>query len=169
MGQYFLIANPAKKQYVDPGRLGLAQKHYGLFQGLLGRAIALLVRDDQESGGPTGLLGSWVGDPVVAAGDDAGRPNPGGIRTSSDSAPRRNLNQMAREEYEDITVLVAMMLAHAGHADGLAKVVLEDQQAAQSICPLVFSPGCIPLQHALERLNPRWQQVYKIAREGGVA
>ena len=163
MGQYFLIVNPAKRQYVDPGGFGMNQKRSGLMQGLPGLAIGLLVSDDFTEGGPTGLLGSWVSDPVVAAGDDNGRVNPAGLQTSSTSEPERNLNRLAHAEYENITPRVIAMLAYFGEADELAELALKNEDGLRHLGAVVFAFHCQPLREALDRLDPNWPKRYKQA------
>ena len=161
MGQYFLIVNPAKRQFLDPSSFGMNPKRSGMMQGLPGFAVGLLVSDDLKEGGPTGLLGSWVGDPVIAAGDDLGRPDPAGISTSSELQPDRNLNGLAREEFEDITPQAIAMLAYFGYADELAEFALEHRHPLRYLGPVVFALKCEPLKKALDRLDPDWGKKYK--------
>jgi hypothetical protein len=163
MGQYFIIVNPAKRQYLDAGGFGMSNKRSFLMQGIPGFAVGLLICDDIDDRGPTGLLGSWVGDPIIAAGDDYGIPNPGGILTSSESEPNRNLNQLAHTEYEDITQRVIAMLAHysGGDAEELAEFGMVCDEGLLRLGQVVFALNCQPLKDALDRLEPRWPSRYK--------
>lgn len=82
MGQYYLIVNISKKQYLDPfvfadGRklMEFASSGMGVLTGL-----ALLLADGNGRGGgdldsDNPIVGSWAGDRIVIAGDyaDAGK------------------------------------------------------------------------------------------------
>lgn len=94
MGQYFLIVNPVKRQYLDPHAFGNGLKFlefsgdaHGVMQGL-----AVLLADNRGGGGhletakltdaEKDLIGGWVGDPAIIAGDyaDPWRFVPEGLR-----------------------------------------------------------------------------------------
>jgi hypothetical protein len=96
VGAYFLVVNPAKRQYLDPARFGEASKFSGVLQGdycLL--ALKFLISDcfpqDAEA-----FRGAWLGDPVILASDDSGLLNPGGLTTVTATDPNRNLHAWAR-------------------------------------------------------------------------
>lgn len=82
MGQYYIIVNPVKKQYLNPHKFGAGLKlmeftntEYGPQQAL----CILLSNGNGQGGGDLGtdgltdeekaLIGSWAGDPVIVAGD----------------------------------------------------------------------------------------------------
>jgi hypothetical protein len=111
MGQYFIIVNPVKRQYIDAIRFSENIKASGYMRGYQTLVVALLVCNGVEvhhTYGP--LAGSWCGDPVIAAGDDHGQADQYGIKTSTDADPTRNLNRMAHEEFEDISYQAIAML-----------------------------------------------------------
>src|SRR3954454_24865959 len=107
MGEYFVIVNPAKRQYLDAFHFGESIKVGGILRGQHGAAVALLICDEAGSIPPLG--GTWVGDPVIATGDSA-PPNSAGIPTASATDPQRNLYRMAQKEFEDISLPAIAML-----------------------------------------------------------
>lgn len=123
MGREFLIVNPDKRQFIDPNRLGENAKSSGYMTGWTANAVALLVCK------PTGvrhefgdLAGEWCGDRVSAAGDEWD-PNQDGIVTASADDPQRNLHQMARDEFTDISLDVVAMMSRGSSwfAEGFAE------------------------------------------------
>lgn len=92
MGAYFLIVNPAKRQYLDPGRFGESVKFTSVLHGeYCLRALKLLIADSFPQNA-TSFCGAWLGDPVILASDDTGLPNPGGLITATTTDPSRNLH-----------------------------------------------------------------------------
>lgn len=94
MGQYFLVVNKTKKQYLDPHRFhdGLKAREFGSGRRTLSALHALLTKSDGSGGGdykpdPTGLVGSWGGDRIIIVGD-------------YDSS---KLYRKARDSYEEIS------------------------------------------------------------------
>src|SRR4051812_34548681 len=94
MGQYYLIVNPDKRQYLHPHRFGCGLKlmefsnsSHGPLQGL----AILLAHANGRGGGDLAtegltpdevrLIGSWAGDRIVVAGayDDGGLWVPDGL------------------------------------------------------------------------------------------
>jgi hypothetical protein len=74
----------------------------------------------------TSFRGAWLGDPVILASDDTGLPNPGGIATST-PALYRNLNDLARAEFTDISYrALAELGLKVDTAAELAKRAQED-------------------------------------------
>lgn len=77
MGQYHILANLDKNEYVSPYGLGLGAKQYehtGVENGGLGDALYLLVMTSPCRGGGDwpavgDVTGRWVGDRVVVLGD----------------------------------------------------------------------------------------------------
>ena len=106
MSEYFKIVNPAKQQYIDAINFGEGIKRRGILRGDHGLAVSCLVCRGAGSGQ---LFGSWAGDEVFVAGDGAS-PDEWGIATRTPAQPDRNLNQMAQEEYEDISCKAIVML-----------------------------------------------------------
>jgi hypothetical protein len=120
VGQYFVIVNPAKRQYIDAFYFGENIKASGYMLGLHAVAVAVLVCNStqvryelginrpEHDYGP--LAGAWFGDAVYAAGDDNGPPDEFGIETATPDNPERNLSRLAKEEYEDISYAAMAML-----------------------------------------------------------
>ena len=167
MGQYFIIVNPAKRQYIDAIRFGERNKASGYMHGYHALAVALLVCNAVEvrhAYGP--LAGSWYADPVIAAGDDHGLPDQYGIATSTDADPTRNLNQLAHAEFEDISYPAIAMLCRG--QDGVAQEIAAKAAASRSrhllvqLGNVIMLVGCTPLEEALAAAFGReWQKVYQ--------
>lgn len=111
MGEYFIIANIDKQQYLSAASMNENPKRHGFLRGLHGRALALLVcQSDELRHGYGELAGSWYGDRVVATGDDNGVPDSYGVSTSGPEASDRNLYQLACQTYENISLAAVAML-----------------------------------------------------------
>jgi hypothetical protein len=103
MGAYFLIVNPAKRQYLDPSRFGEAIKFSAVLRGdYCVQALKLLIADCFQRDA-TSFPGAWLGDPVILASDDTGLPNPAGLVTEAATDPTRNLHAWARAEFTNIS------------------------------------------------------------------
>ena len=169
MGQYFKIVNPAKKQYLDPASFDENNKASGYMLGLHAAAVAVLVckpLDVPEHYRYGPLAGSWFGDSLYAAGDDYGAPNPDSLLTAIPEYPDRNLNQMAKQEFEDISYKAIAMLCEGRdyYADLFATRVAGvcGEGLLVHLGNIVFQMGCDPLREALERvLGGDWPKRYK--------
>jgi hypothetical protein len=75
MGQYHILVNLDKQEWVDPHGLGLGSKQYehAGFEASLADAMYVLVMSSPAGGGGdfphTEISGRWVGDRVVIVGD----------------------------------------------------------------------------------------------------
>ena len=127
MGAYFLVVNPAGRQYLNPSRFGEGIKASSVLHGdFCIRALKLLIMDCYCRD-TTSFRGAWLGDPVILASDDAGLPDPGGIVTST-PALRRNLNALAQAEFTDISYrALAELGLEANTASELAARAQQDQ------------------------------------------
>ncbi len=103
MGQYYLIVNLDKKQYLHPHKCGDGLKLLEFCCSANGTltALAILLADGNNRGGGDlrsnhPIIGSWAGDRIVIAGDyaDEGKFTPD---------PARNLYGVAHDEYQDIS------------------------------------------------------------------
>ena len=163
MGQYFLVVNTAKRQYLDAARFGENNKRSGILLGKHGAAVALLLLDATKRPDSHHLVGSWVGDPVVVTGDYA-EPNSAGLQTSSESDPSRNLYGLAREEFEDIS-REAMLMLIADQEDWAAQFARDIDYSGSLLIELgqlVFNYHCEPLREALEKtLGNDWPKRYR--------
>lgn len=178
MGQYFKIVNPAKRQYLDAGKFDEGVKSSSVLYGYHAVAVALLVCSlDQvryESGKPRHdygtLAGSWCGDPIFIAGDDNGKPDELGIKTSTEQNPDRNLYWMAKEEFDDISYKALAMLCEgrSGFAEEIVGKVDEigHYSLIVHLGNVVFQERCKPLETTLEKIvGSDWTRKYKKARE----
>jgi len=98
MGQYFIIVNLDKKEYLDPHKLDEGAKFWELCANNIGRLLVYLLRKSSEAGGgdvddPTKLkyCGRWAGDRIVVIGD----------------YDESNLYFIAKDTYRDITTASA--------------------------------------------------------------
>ncbi|HZS08856.1 MAG TPA: hypothetical protein VFD58_28730 [Blastocatellia bacterium] len=165
MGEGFLIVNPAKRQFLDAGRFGENNKRSGILCSRHGSAVALLILNTRQLYSVHPLVGSWVGDPVIAAGYFAS-PDTAGIQTTSTTHPERNLYGLAWEEFEDISHQAIVMLCQEsqGYADEFVTWTKQAPSFIVELGDIVFQLGCPPLQEALERiLGPTWAKEYKAA------
>jgi len=80
MGQYHILINLDKKEFVHPHKLGLGlkQREHSFTKGSIGDAIYILLSLDNGKGGgdmnspwhtDNGYFGRWVGDHVAVIGD----------------------------------------------------------------------------------------------------
>ena len=121
MGAYYQVVNPAKRQFIDLGRLEGGCKRWDLMKGMHARALGLLLCDDRRvSDWPASLFGSWAGDTVVLPNDEEGVmivDKKGrellryGIETRTATNPDRNLWWLAEEEYEEMSGAMVATLA----------------------------------------------------------
>ena len=109
MGQYYLIINLDKKQFIHPHKFGDGLKllEFGASGEGTMTGLAILLADGNNRGGgdlrsDNEIIGSWAGDRIVVAGDyaDKGRFVGGEV----------NLNDYAHDHFTDISesVITAM-------------------------------------------------------------
>jgi hypothetical protein len=148
MGQFFRIVNAKKRQYVDPEKFGENQKYSTLLQGKHGLAVAYLISSGLVS--DNSLIGSWAGDPIVAAGEYAD-PDLHGIKTASRSDRRRNLYQLAEQKFEDISHKAIAMLCE--FRESLIDQFVFWAKCNPDLCVelmlVVSRVGCKPLEREL--------------------
>lgn len=126
IGQYHIIVNRIKKEYLNPHALGDGVKamEFGCSgDGTMAGLAMLLAVDNGKGGGDftfsdakgewgsPKLAGSWAGDPIVIAGD-YGDVDPELGKDKEGKA--RNLHTAAREDYADISPQVAKALKDCG-------------------------------------------------------
>lgn len=117
MGQYHILVNIDKQEWVDPHGLGLGSKQYEQTgcDASLADAMYILVMSSPASGGGdfpmTDISGRWCGDRVVVVGD----------YTAEDAIPNfvgaDALYSLARAQYKDITHNVRKALSKVFHLD----------------------------------------------------
>lgn len=94
MGQYYVLVNKTKKQFIRPHDVDDGAKFVEVANGNTPGILAMLVCQSDEEGGGDGnrnlsLRGSWAGDNITLVGD-------------YDSS---GLYQEARDSYENISTL----------------------------------------------------------------
>ena len=151
MGETFRIVNPAKRQYIDAINLGEGNKRRGILRGYHGLAISCLVCKGAGSGQ---LFGSWAGDEVFVAGDYAS-PDEWGIAIKTPVRPDRNLNQMAQDEYEDISCKAIVMLCEFDPSlieDFVIRASAAHGDVLRSLGHIVYQLRYKPIETALIRI-----------------
>lgn len=125
MGQYYMIVNLDKREYIHPHKFhdGLKLMEFGLSGYGTMAGLAILLADGNNRGGgdihsDNPIIGSWSGDRIVVAGDyaDPGKFMPPDIPedvlqrvakrvfTQGHQKPEEvNLHFLARCEWEDIS------------------------------------------------------------------
>lgn len=166
MGEYFLIANIDKRQYLSAASMNENSKRNGFLSGLHGRALGLLVcRSDELRHGYGDLAGSWYGDHVIATGDDNGVPDAYGVITSGADAPDRNLFHLAVQTYEDISLAAIAMLCRGDQhvtAELAEAAAGGDPAALQLVGDAVFVAQSRELEAAMgKRLGKGWVGRYR--------
>lgn len=94
MGQYFIIVNKSKREYLDPDVFDEGSKlaEFGSDSNGVMKALAFLLADNTDIPWQHKLLGKWSGDNIVIAGD-YGPKDEYGV----------NLYAIAIESYKDIS------------------------------------------------------------------
>ena len=106
MGQYYLIVNIEKKQFIHPHKMGSGLKLWEMLaEGSPFRALGILLADGNGRGGGDieehPLIGSWIGDTILVTGDYAD-----GERYNI----KENLYHFAKDHYEDISIQLREIL-----------------------------------------------------------
>jgi hypothetical protein len=131
LGEYYIIANPEKRQYLDSNSLGMSVKLTGLIAGPLAEILVWLLADGHPVSGGSTLQGAWSGDRIIVPGDEG---------------PSSSVYERAHADYRDITVeafealaaecpLVYFKWHEAGVLDDDGKVAL-----GRAICERPRSP-----------------------------
>jgi hypothetical protein len=90
MGEYYIVANPDKRQYLNSNSLGgMSVKLPGVLASPLPQILVWLLADSAPISGGWGMAGIWAGDRIAVAGDEG---------------PSAGVYERARAEFRDITV-----------------------------------------------------------------
>lgn len=171
MGQYFIVVNPAKREYLDASRFDENVKNDGAIFGWHGMALGLLIRN-AWSKRPYPLIGSWAGDPVLTCGDYA-PAFPPGCEALAESGNYPTLYALAEAEFQDISDQAILMLCLSDDSDEAARMLVAEAKTSAYLLAVL---GDITLQFAVERLHralffligPDWFTQYQHAcRHGG--
>ena len=170
MGTYYKIVNPAKRQHLDPSHFGEGIKWGSVLRGeLCIEALKCLIADShcQDSvevpANPWDLEGSWVGDPIILAGDDSTPPDPNGIHTSTPENPARNLYVMASEEFSDISHLAIAMLSTKGFAKEIVEMAEKHSSTFLVVADLLMQVQLPTLSFEFtEKFTSAWPKRYQV-------
>jgi hypothetical protein len=170
MGAYYLVVNPAKRQYMDPAQFGEAIKFRSVLEGgHCIRALKLLITDGASYPSTSNFEGAWLGDPIILASDDGGPPNPRGFTTAPPDRPWRNLNKMAQDEFSNISYrAIAELCLHDNDViRELIDVAKDDSSFFIDLANVRLQYRLPSLEHAfLEAFGTSWRREYdKTARE----
>ena len=166
MGSYFKIVNVTKRQYLDPSDFGEAIKWSSVLHGEhCVEALKHLLSDShamRKTSRQWDIAGSWAGNSIVLTGDDTSPPDPVGITTSTDDEPRRNLNQLAAEEFQNISNLAIAMLAECGFEQSILDCAENDNCMFLTIADFISQTSDSRLKSAFEsRFKTNWRKRYK--------
>jgi hypothetical protein len=89
LGEYYIVANPDKRQFLNSNSLGMSVKLPGMMAGPLPQILVWLLAEGAPISGGWGLAGTWAGDRIVVAGDEG---------------PSAKVYQRANAEFRDITI-----------------------------------------------------------------
>jgi len=131
MGQYYLVINIDKKEYIHPHKFGDGLKllEFGTSGCGTMTGLAILLADGNGQGGGDlrsdhPIIGSWAGDRIVVAGDYADE----GKFTND---PEINLYDYAEERFEDVSEAVITAMCDD---EGL-KEAIQDAPFGQGLKP----------------------------------
>jgi len=139
MGQYYLIVNIDKKEYIHPHKFGDGLKllEFGASSCGTMTGLAILLADGNGRGGGDlrsdhTIIGSWAGDRIVVAGDYA---DEGKFISENEGDPAINLYDYAEEHFEDVSEAVITAMCD----DGDIKEALQDAPFGQGLRPEVVT------------------------------
>jgi hypothetical protein len=165
VGAYFLVVNPAKRQYLDPSRFGEPIKFRAVLRGdYCLQALKLLIADCYRRD-ETSFEGAWLGDPVILASDDTGLPNPGGLATATPDDPGRNLHAVATAGFTNISYRALAHLCLEGEtASALAGRAKGDEGLLIDLGATLEQYRVRALELALnEAVGQPWRKAYSLA------
>jgi hypothetical protein len=142
VGEFFIIVNPVKRQYLRPSDFGEYFKSSWVPSGHHAVATAMLICGYSSShlsaradhGEKVIEPGSWYGDPIERVGDEE-LPNTHGVQTATPEDPKRNLYVMALAEFENVALRALAMLINERRdaARGLAATVVENEYEGKTL------------------------------------
>lgn len=180
MGEYFVIANSTKKEYIAPSDFGENPKsscfphsgwiHICAVTMLVCQTGTMLGRNYDPWQHPWGpLAGSWSGDTILTVGDETGGPSDYGLETSPEQQ-NGLLHDIVIEEYGSISHKVVAMFCqgewHSGEDDddflpAIVKASRTNDSVLLTLGNAVFMADCKPLEtELLRQWGPEWVEKY---------
>ncbi|MBP7936882.1 MAG: hypothetical protein KA354_19750 [Phycisphaerae bacterium] len=135
MGQYFVIVNLDKQEYLDPSSLGCGSKLLEIAANDCLNVLAFLLRQSSEGGGgdihkPYHNAGRWAGDRIAIVGDyDESR-----IWQRCVDGLYREVSQKIREEWNDFIEIPRLKIPRPGHEKCLV-CGIEVEEKGEWYCP----------------------------------
>lgn len=164
MGEYFVLANPARQEYIDPDVFGNENnKRSGLLLNRNGAAAGLLLRTPSPQLPPHPLIGAWIGDVVIAAGDEHAADQIFGSDAPADiSASAFVETTFQNVSYDAVDLLCTVDPSQAlGLVDFICRYQRPDPQDLIRLGDTVLLLGTSTLQAALTtRLGDEWISQY---------
>ena len=135
MGQYFVIVNLDKKEYLDPSSLGCGLKLLEIAANDCLNVLAFLLRQSSEWGGgdirkPYRNAGRWAGDRIAIIGDY----DDSGIWQQCLNGVYREISLEIREEWNDFIDIARLKIPRKGHHNCLVCNV-EVEAEGEWFCP----------------------------------
>lgn len=137
MGQYYMIVNVDKKEYISPHDFdcGLKLMEFAnpVYTGKIMSALAILLADGNGRGGgdlysDNPIIGSWKFNRIVVTGDYADPVNP-----DLPEEQQLSLYHIAHEEYANVSIPVLLAMADDGYtAQEFAEYWLENYKFTTS-------------------------------------
>jgi len=136
MGQYYLIVNLDKQQFLHPHKFGSGMKlteFSGDYQSVM-QGLAILLADGNNRGGgdlnsEDPIIGSWAGDRIVISGDyaDVGKFVDDSWIVPMVSLDDLNVFTFADKSFEDLSDKIIQVIAEAeGSYNRMSKLDLSD-------------------------------------------
>lgn len=140
MGQYYLVVNIDKEEYLHAHCFGdgLKLREFGFSAMGTLTALAVLLADGNgrgfgDLGSKNPIIGSWAGDRIVIAGDEADKG-----KFAND--PKRNLYDVARDDFQNVSRLVLRAMAEDTYlADVLRRNQTVHGKASRSVFDYAMS------------------------------
>ena len=117
MGQYYVIVNIEKKEFLHPHQFGDGLKllEFGCNSCDILTGLTILLADENNNRywwnlkSKDSIIGSWAGNKIVIAGNYAD-PDKFGIKTATKEDPNCNLYDKATKYYKDVSLAVIDVL-----------------------------------------------------------
>jgi len=129
MGQYFLVANLDKKEYLLPHNLDCGLKFLEICASNIPRLLALLLRKSNETGGgdirkPCEAAGRWAGDRIVIVGDYDESGLYYTVRTTF-----REISEIVKQDYGDFIGIPSFRTEEAEGGAPSASTTVPNQES----------------------------------------
>lgn len=167
MGQYYMIVNLDKKQFLDPHKFGNGLKLCEFGSGLTMMGLAVLLSEGNGQGGGDlfvpeenpfcDLIGSWAGDRIVVTGDYA-EPNnfvPVYTEVDPEQKEKRNLYNYVTTTAENTNIFATgdgiIGVSFEDISDKVVLLLAEDEYFYERLVENIWSP-----EYKLEKIFEKY-------------